>query len=64
MNCRRENSVDVEVCRRYREDPDQPDSSLRLVRLDLIWSAVQAAIADGGVGPLAGALLRALDDEG
>lgn len=64
VNCRRENSVDVEVCRRYRDDPDQSDSSLRLVRLDLIWSAVPAAIADGGVEPLAGALRRALDDEG
>ena len=42
VNCRRENSVDAEVCRRYRLDPEATDSSVRLVRFDLIWGAAQA----------------------
>jgi hypothetical protein len=45
VNCRRENSVDVEVCRRYREDPYATDSSLRLVRADVIWGAAQVFLA-------------------
>lgn len=45
VNCRRENSIDVEVCRRYREDPEIEDSSLRLVRYDVIWGAAQVALS-------------------
>ena len=52
VNCRRENSVDVEVCRRYREDPDATDSSLRLVRYDVIWGAVRAFLARWGAEQL------------
>ncbi|RUL88526.1 YkgJ family cysteine cluster protein [Tautonia sociabilis] len=48
VNCRRENSLDVEVCRRYRDDPDCPDSSLRLVRYDVIWGAAFAFLARWG----------------
>ncbi|WP_161602483.1 YkgJ family cysteine cluster protein [Tautonia marina] len=45
VNCRRENSVDVEVCRRYRFDPDATESSLRLVRYDLLWGAVHVVLS-------------------
>ena len=45
VNCRRENSEDAEVCRRYRDDPDATASSLRFVRYELIWGAVQAYLA-------------------
>ncbi|MEW4568848.1 YkgJ family cysteine cluster protein [Tautonia sp. JC769] len=45
VNCRRENSVEVEVCRRYRDDPDASESSLRLVRFDLLWGAVHVLLA-------------------
>ncbi|WP_169972727.1 YkgJ family cysteine cluster protein [Tautonia rosea] len=45
VNCRRENSVDVEVCRRYRLDPDATESSLRLIRYDLLWGAVHVLLA-------------------
>ena len=45
VNCRRENSVDVEVCRRYREDPEETESSLRVVRADVIWGAVQVFLS-------------------
>jgi Fe-S-cluster containining protein len=45
VNCRRENSVEVEVCRRYRDDPDASESSLRLVRYDLLWGAVHVLLA-------------------
>jgi Fe-S-cluster containining protein len=71
INCRRENSVDPEVCRRYRHDPEETASSLRLVRFDLLWGAAQIVCArwgsdrlpgdrdeDPGTEPLASGLAR------
>jgi hypothetical protein len=45
VNCRRENSIDVEVCRRYREDPESNESSIRLVRYDVIWGAARVFLS-------------------
>lgn len=45
VNCRRENSIDPEVCRRYRFDPEATESSIRLSRFDLIWGAVHLVLS-------------------
>ena len=75
INCRRENSLDAEVCRRYRHDPEATDSSLRLVRYDLIWGAAQAFLvrwsarhlgseAIGTLECVLGSALRAAEGDG
>lgn len=52
VNCRRENSVDPEVCRRHQINPDSTESSLRLSRFDLIWGAVHFVLANASTDRL------------
>ncbi len=46
LACRRENSTDAEVCRRYRENPDEAVASLRVPRLERIWNAARRLLND------------------
>ncbi|QDV35858.1 YkgJ family cysteine cluster protein [Tautonia plasticadhaerens] len=61
VNCRRENSTDVEICRRYRADPEVEDSSLRLVRYDVIWGAARVALSRWTAGHLDPGSMMPLD---